>query len=304
MKRPGILTVAGALALALCVGAGSLAQAQGPPGGGGPGGGRRGGFGFGFGRGPMMSTDPAQSNKSTYLMNPAVQTELKITPDQLQKLRDAEQEVRQSAAPPRPDFQSWQGLSPEDRQAKITEFRQQMQTSQRAMVDMMNSKLPDILSADQVKRLDQIDLQQRGVLALADDKVADQVGLDADAQRQVANIAGEFKNVSEQQVQATMAANRRNFAPGGGPGGGGPGGGGFQPPDPATRAAMQASMQKLQADVAKYKKEAEGKVMALLTDDQKKTWKSLLGKPFTMPTPTFGQGRQNRLNRPNRPAGQ
>jgi hypothetical protein len=43
----------------------------------------------------------------------------------------------------------------------------------------------------------------------------------------------------------------------------------------------QAAMQKMTA----LRKETLTKVMAMMTDDQKKTWKEMTGEPFTMPAP-------------------
>ena len=36
------------------------------------------------------------------------------------------------------------------------------------------------------------------------------------------------------------------------------------------------------------RKQTDEKITALLTDDQKKQWKEMLGAPFTFPTPRFG----------------
>ena len=47
----------------------------------------------------------------------------------------------------------------------------------------------------------------------------------------------------------------------------------------ASADDRQAGMQKQQA----LRKETLTKVMALMTDDQKKTWKEMTGEPFTMP---------------------
>ena len=51
----------------------------------------------------------------------------------------------------------------------------------------------------------------------------------------------------------------------------------------------QAAMQKIQA----LRKETNTKVMALMTEDQKKTWKEMTGEPFEV---TYQGGRGGRGN--------
>lgn len=115
----------------------------------------------------------------------------------------------------------------------------------------------EILTADQAKRVKEITLQQAGPMALANEETAKAVGLTADQQAKV------------KEISTGLADETRKLFQGGG------GGGNFQ----EGREKMQAA-----------RKAAADKVVALLTDEQKKTWEGLVGKKFEGEI-TFGGGR-------------
>jgi acyl-CoA reductase-like NAD-dependent aldehyde dehydrogenase len=190
-----------------------------------------GGFGGGFGANPLSY---AADQKS-------VQEELKMTEDQIKKAKDLQEKSRGN----RQDFQ---GLSREEIQKKMAERRAE------------NDKaLAGILSADQMKRLNQIVLQQRGGDALNDPKIQDELKLTDDQKEKIKAIGEDFRK--------TMAEMRQNNQGGGGD--------------------FQAAMQKMQ----EMRKANNDKLMKLLTADQGKTWKELTGAPFTgkIEPPQFGR---------------
>ena len=119
-----------------------------PPGGGGPGG--RGGFGRG-GRGGV----------SMLLTNKSVQDELKLTEDQVTKARDVVTKTREK----------YQDEMTKLRDLTGDERRDKMQALTTKISEETMKGLGDVLKPEQVKRLKQIALQQRGAGALADAEI-------------------------------------------------------------------------------------------------------------------------------------
>ena len=56
------------------------------------------------------------------------------------------------------------------------------------------------------------------------------------------------------------------------------------------QANQGGDFQEMQKKIGEMRKEATDKVMGILTEDQKKTWNEMVGKPFTIQFPQ-GQGR-------------
>lgn len=195
-------------------------------GGGGPGGRQ----GFGMMAGPRL------------LLNPQVQAELKMTEEQVAKVREA------LGGPGGPGGRGGfgggaggaGGAGGRGGFGGDPQQREQMRLEQ-------EKKIKEILSAEQFKRYQEISLQQEGPSALARKEVADKVGL-SDSQREKINA------ILEEQ-RATM----RDMFQGGGGGG--------------DRQAMMETMQKM-------REETNAKLLAVLTSEQKKTWEGMLGKPF------------------------
>jgi Spy/CpxP family protein refolding chaperone len=127
------------------------------------------------------------------LRMPEVQAELKLTDDQKTKVTDALAKLREQR---QGQGQSFQGLSPEE--------RQKMMADRRAAED---KALADVLNADQMKRYHQLVLQQQGMTAVLDKPVADQLKLTDDQKTKIQAV------VDEQR-----AAMRDMFQNGGGSG--------------------------------------------------------------------------------------
>lgn len=172
-------------------------------------GGGRGGFGGG---GAML------------LGQKSVQAELKLSDEQTAKVTTHLEKQRGA-------FAELRDLSREERAAKMRE---------RATAN--EAALKEILTADQLKRLKQITLQQRGASALADDEVADAVGLTADQKEKVRSINSEMRGLFQ-------------------------GGGG------EDREAMRKKFEEARAS-------SNTKLEALLTPEQQTKWKELNGEPF------------------------
>ncbi len=133
------------------------------------------------------------------------------------------------------------------------EERAKMQADRRAEEE---KQVGGILNADQQKRYHQLTLQRQGLSAVLDKPVADELKL-TDEQRTKIEAAR-----TEQ-----MTEMRSLFQ-------GGAGG---------DRTAMREKMMAMQ-------KQMDEKIAAILTDDQKKQWKEMLGASFTFPAPTARVG--------------
>jgi Spy/CpxP family protein refolding chaperone len=188
------------------------------------------GFGFGpIGGGAMM------------LRMPEVQTELKLTDAQKTKVSEMLEkmrEERQSA------FQGLQGQGPEAFQKKLAEWRASEE-----------KQVAAILNADQQKRYRQLQFQARGISAVADKPVADELKLTEEQRGKVQAIVG----AQRQEMRSLLD------------GAGGPG-----------------NFQELRPKLEALRKQTDEKITALLTEDQKKQWKEMLGPSFTFPAFRLG----------------
>jgi hypothetical protein len=101
------------------------------------------------------------------------------------------------------------------------------------------------IKPEQVKRLHEISLQQQGANALSDPAVAKKLGITDEQAAKVKTILADSQ--SEMRDLFQSAGDDR-----------------------------QAAMAKVQT----LRKETNTKVMALMTEDQKKTWKEMTGEPF------------------------
>jgi hypothetical protein len=111
-------------------------------------------------------------------------------------------------------------------------------------------QLQAILNTDQLKRYRELQLQRQGLTALRDTALQDELKLTTDQRSKVAGVLTE---------QAEEMRKIRQGAGGGG-----------------DRAALRT-------ETAALRKKTEEKLEALLTDDQKKQWKEMLGAPFKFP---------------------
>jgi Spy/CpxP family protein refolding chaperone len=214
--------------------------------------GRR-GFGFfggGFGPG---------GNLLTLATNEAVQKELGIGADlaaKLTSLRDdyraAIQKEYQTAGI---DFQNFQNLSADERQkvmAKMTEINTKLH-------EEFTPQLAKLLSADQMVRLKQIQIQAQGATALtANPEVAKELNLSEEQQRKLSDL------------QAEYARRQRDL---------------FASGDPQERLAKMRELSS----------ERDAKMLAVLTDEQKQKFTALKGEPFDVSQLGFG-GRGRRGN--------
>jgi hypothetical protein len=162
------------------------------------------------------------------LQRSEVQSELKLTDEQKEKLR-------RPAGDDWREFGKFFRVPAEQRSKKAAEFRAAQE-----------EQIAEILDAGQQRRLGQILLQQRGLAALADDKVSETLGL-SPKQRQSA--ASAIKEVG---------SSRRSLFSGKGKG---------------------KDMGKWMAE---QRRQEDKKLAALLTESQREQWRELIGTPFEL----------------------
>jgi len=154
----------------------------------------------------------------------------------------------------------FQPPTPEE-QAQMEKQRLERSREERA-------KLAEVLLPQQLKRLNEIFIQQNGVNALQDDDIAKELGI-SDAQK------AKLTEVRQANQQA-MGEQMRTLFQGGGGGG--------------DRDAARAKMEEI-------RKTNDAKLLAVLSPDQQKKFEEMKGKPFAMPE---GAGRGG----PGGPGGQ
>jgi hypothetical protein len=189
--------------------------------------GGRGGYGGG-----------GQGGVAYLIANPAVQKELKLETEQVEKANALAAEVREKMG----DIQSQlDGLDRQEAMAKRQELSKPIN-------EEATKKVKAFLKEAQYTRLTQIELQQRGINALTDPTILKKLSVTDEQKSKVSSLMTDMQ--SEMQEIRQSAGD--------------------------DRQAMMQKTTELRAETTK-------KVMALMTDDQKKTWKEMSGEPFTMP---------------------
>jgi Spy/CpxP family protein refolding chaperone len=199
----------------------------------GQGGGGRGGFG-----GPGM-----------LIQNQSVQKELKLTDDQIQKIKDATTSINEKHKGERDAVRSLQG----------DEQREKRQELGKKIASETNEALAGILKPEQSKRLKEITLQRDGPRAFNSEEV------------QKALKLTDEQNDKIKTINEDAAKDMRELAPPGGRRGAGGGGGGV---------VDQSVFKEFMTKAAALNKETMDKISSVLTDDQKKAWKDMTGQPF------------------------
>jgi len=170
------------------------------------------------------------------LSNPDVQKELKLTDEQIRKLKEAFGKVGEKY---KEDFAKFRTMSQEERVKKMMEFSKDN-----------NKAMAGILDAKQLKRYRQIDWQIAGIGALGDPILQKELKLSDEQKKKLNDI---FLDVEKKMEE--MSKN--------------PG----------------ASREEFQKKLAAFVKDVESKANAVLTDDQKKSFKELKGPKFEFSRP-------------------
>jgi hypothetical protein len=205
------------------------------------------GKGKGFGFGGFGFGGPGSLNVAV-LSNKALQEELKVTAEQKEKLKPTadkqtamQKKMQDALKDAAGDFE------------KMREIGTKMQDDFKTLGEETKKVVETTLTADQTKRLRQIEVQQSGPRAFATEETVKGLNL-TDAQKtKIKGIADEFQKDSGE-------ARREMFQSGG---------------DQEKIAEVQRKIDKLQ-------KAAMTDIEGVLTDEQKKTWKTIVGEPFDL----------------------
>jgi hypothetical protein len=184
---------------------------------------QRGRGGFGFGRAGL----------SMLLSNASVQEELKLDDSQKDKAREFAEKAREKMTAAREELQ---GLDQEERMKKFREMAAESNTAARKFA-------AETLKSEQVKRLEQIELQVGGANAFAEEGLQKKLSLTDDQKSAVASI-------NESSMQELREIGRD--------------------------VDFQERMEKTREIRSKALDSIKGK----LTDEQKTKYTELLGSPF------------------------
>jgi hypothetical protein len=191
----------------------------------------RGGFGMGGGLSMLLS-------------NSGVQDELKLDDSQKEKARAFAEQAREKRTAARDELQ---GLDQEERMKKFREMAAESNAAARKFAG-------ETLKPEQIKRLEQIELQVGGANAFAEEGLQKKLNLTADQKSAIASI-------NESSMQEMREIGRD--------------------------VDFQERMEKMREIRSKALDEIKGK----LTDEQKTKYTELLGSPFEYKPEFGGRGR-------------
>lgn len=186
--------------------------------------------------GPLLAQLPAAAGNTfvavSLVMNPAVQTELKLSDDQVDKVKTLTKDM---AAKQQAEIAKLKDVDPKDRNQKVRDMMKQLAE------DTLKS-LSGILTAEQGKRLKQLEAQQLGLQY-------------PDAQKAL-NLTDEQK----EKIKTIHVGSIRETA----------------------QVLRTEKGKEAQEKLQKIRKDAREKTEAVLTAEQQKTWKDLTGAPFDL----------------------
>jgi Spy/CpxP family protein refolding chaperone len=169
------------------------------------------------------------------LTNKGVQKELKVTDEQAGKLDTLAQEMRDKQ---REQFEKFRDIPKEER-------REKAQEAGRTLNAELLKRLRDVLQPEQVKRFEQIQLQQSGPNAFLTPRVQEGLKLTDDQKSKIREI--------NDDLGQSMRDAAQDF-----------------------QSDREGTMKKIVA----LRKQATEKAVGVLTDEQKKSWRDLTGEPF------------------------
>lgn len=254
-------------------------------------GGRQRGF---MGNRGQADRNPLTSHVMELIQRPDVQTEIRLDLKQKAALMQVQTQAQQQYQQQMQQMfqtmrqnrgQAAQGTQ-QDRAAQRQQMRDQMQQQRATFQTQLNEKLNDVLRPDQQARLHQLDLQWRGPLSIADQKVAEEAQVTNEHRAAITTLLNDYQQKqreARQQLFQGMRGGRRGFGANGQPGANNqpnqPQGQQVQPQQ-RTPQQMQQDFLALQRQDEAARKEAEDKALALLTPDERAHWDAAIGPKF------------------------
>jgi hypothetical protein len=174
------------------------------------------------------------------LLNESAQEELSLSEQQIEKVKEVVKKVQAKHQSERARLQD---LSQAERRDKMAELA-------KTVNEEIVKDLGDTLKPEQVKRLKEIELQQRGPQAFMDADVIAALKLDDAQKDKIKSVVSDY------------TAERRGLRPMGGGGGG--------------------NFEQIRQKMAKMSKEYMSKISQILSEEQKKTWHDMTGKQFEL----------------------
>ena len=168
-----------------------------------------------------------------------VQEELKLSDKQKEKLLEKFPDYAQET---KNVFDKITDLKPQERE-------KEMQSHRQLSHEQLMALLKDTLKAEQLKRLQQLELQQHGPFALGRPEIVKELKITVEQRKQFMGVVQEMQMKIEPLIKEAQSGG-----------------------DP----------QEIRPKVMKIRNDHEGKIEAILTDTQKKQWKKMLGKPFDL----------------------
>ncbi len=216
--------------------------------GGGPGG-PGGGFGGPGGRGGPMGgpgsfTGGGAESLVDLLRRPSVQKELDLMADQTAALEEMQRRSREGRS--RPDF-DFRSADEEQRR----EFFEKMQAQRASDNQTQQSQLEEVLLPDQMQRLQQLALQRRGAVALADPTLQHQLSMRPEQTEALTKIQEQSAN----KIRETMAGAMRGEG---------------------DRSTIAETIRNMRSAI-------EADAMAVLSKSQREKLDELRGEPFEFP---------------------
>lgn len=156
-------------------------------------------------------------------------------------------------------FAGLRDLPEAERAAKMREIQTKSAEVTKKVSEKLEPKLKEALTAEQLKRLNEIRIQASGAAALTDEAVAEELALSDEQKKKIADIQAEGQRTAGE----LMAAAR--------------GGGNFQEAMTKVREANAKTLER---------------ATEVLDAGQKEKWSALKGKPFDLAQLAGGRGRR------------
>lgn len=242
------LLVVGLCAAAIGISAASAQEQKGGRG--------RGGFTFSRGTGSLVSL----------ANNEAVQKELALGEEEKSKLTKLSEEYRAAAQKEMSaagiDFQGLRDLPDDQRRTKMAEFGTKSQEVTRKLTEQFNPKVKEALSAEQLTRLKQIQIQSMGSAALNDPEIAKELAITEEQKKKLADVSAEYRKKQSELFGNDNAQDRF-------------------------------------AKLRELREEQDTKTTEVLTAEQKEKLAKLKGKEFDVAQLRGGRGTSRRPNQNN-----
>ena len=207
--------------------------------------------GGGFGRGMTGGARPVSITQ--LLQIEKVRDDAEILDEQVEDIKTAVDKVRQDARTNQGERPNFRELTEAQREEFFKKFREQQESTNKKIKEAIE----EVLLPQQVERLEEIGLQIQGVAALLTEPVQKELKITAEQKTKFEGVQKE----TQEKGQELFSGIRELFQGG-------------------DREKAQAAMQEIREKMTAMQKEANDKILGVLTDSQKKKFKEMKGKPL------------------------